>query len=117
MTQPAPRCTHDRQFDQGNPAAERGTLLVMLITLVAMVVEITAGLWFNSMALLADGWHMSSHALAIGASALAYVAARRYAKDPRFCFGTWKIEVLAGFANALLLLVVAVLITICPSAG
>jgi cation diffusion facilitator family transporter len=70
-------------------------------------VEIAAGWWFNSMALLADGWHMSSHAVAIGLSAFAYAAARRYARDPRFAFGTWKIEILAGFASAMFLLGVA----------
>jgi cation diffusion facilitator family transporter len=59
------------------------------------------------MALLADGWHMSSHALAIGLSAFAYAAARRYAHDSRFAFGTWKIEVLAGYTSALFLLGVA----------
>jgi cation diffusion facilitator family transporter len=72
-----------------------------------MVVEIWAGWTFNSMALLADGWHMSSHALAIGLSAFAYVAARRYAGDSTFAFGTWKIEVLGGFASALLLVGIA----------
>ena len=59
-------------FDEGNRAAEHGTRLVVVITLIMMVVEILAGWWFNSMALLADGWHMSSHAVAIGLSALAY---------------------------------------------
>jgi len=72
-----------------------------------MVIEIFTGWWYNSMALLADGWHMSSHTLAIGLSAFAYSQARRYAKDPRFAFGTWKIEVLAGFASALFLMGVA----------
>ncbi|MEO8158996.1 MAG: CDF family Co(II)/Ni(II) efflux transporter DmeF [Betaproteobacteria bacterium] len=99
--------THDHLFDEGNHAAERGTRAVMWITAAMMVVEITAGLWFNSMALLADGWHMSSHAVAIGLSAFAYAAARRYAVDPRFAFGTWKIEVLGGFASAVFLLGVA----------
>lgn len=61
------------------------------------------------MALLADGWHMSSHALAIGLSAFAYAAARRYASDPRFTFGTWKIEVLAGFTSAVFLMGIAAL--------
>ena len=59
------------------------------------------------MALLADGWHMSSHAVAIGLSAFAYAAARKYAEDKRFAFGTWKIEVLAGFTSAIFLLGVA----------
>ena len=103
---------HDHRFDTGNAAAERGTRVVMAITVVAMVVEITAGWWFNSMALLADGWHMSSHAFAIGLSALAYAAARRYAKDPRFAFGTWKIEILGGFASAIFLLGVALVMVI-----
>ncbi|WP_455279100.1 CDF family Co(II)/Ni(II) efflux transporter DmeF [Cupriavidus necator] len=101
--------THSHTFDTGNRAAERGTRLVMAITAVTMVVEIAAGLWFNSMALLADGWHMSSHALAIGLSAFAYAAARRYAGDSRYAFGTWKIEVLAGFASAVFLLGIAAL--------
>jgi cation diffusion facilitator family transporter len=99
--------THDHVFDEGSQAAERGTRLVMWITAAMMVVEITAGWWFNSMALLADGWHMSSHALAIGLSALAYAAARKYAKDPRFAFGTWKIEILAGYTSAVSLLGIA----------
>ncbi|HEX7954496.1 MAG TPA: cation diffusion facilitator family transporter, partial [Burkholderiales bacterium] len=101
--------THDHLFDGGNHAAERGTRAVMWITAAMMIVEIAAGLWFNSMALLADGWHMSSHAVAIGLSAFAYAAARRYARDPRFAFGTWKIEVLGGFASAIFLLGVAVM--------
>jgi len=100
---------HDHVFDEGSQAAERGTRLVMWITLAMMVVEIFAGWWFNSMALLADGWHMSSHALAIGLSATAYVTARKYARDPRFAFGSWKIEILAGFASAIVLLGVALM--------
>jgi cation diffusion facilitator family transporter len=103
---------HPHIFDNGNPAAERGTRAVMWITLVAMAVEILAGWWFNSMALLADGWHMSSHAVAIGLSAFAYAAARRYAGDSRFTFGTWKIEVLGGFASAIFLLGVAALMVV-----
>jgi len=99
--------THEHVFDEGSHAAERGTRAVMWITAVMMVIEIIAGWWFNSMALLADGWHMSSHAVAIGLSAFAYAAARRYARDPRFAFGTWKIEVLAGFSSAIFLLGVA----------
>jgi cation diffusion facilitator family transporter len=101
--------THEHVFDAGSAAAERGTRAVMWITAAMMVVEIWAGWWFNSMALLADGWHMSSHALAIGLSAFAYAAARRYARDPRFTFGTWKIEVLAGYTSAVFLLGVAAL--------
>jgi cation diffusion facilitator family transporter len=101
--------SHDHVFDIGNQAAERGTRLVMWITAAMMVIEILAGWWYNSMALLADGWHMSSHAVAIGLSTFAYAAARKYASDTRFAFGTWKIEVLGGFASAIFLLGVAAL--------
>lgn len=100
---------HSHVFDGGNLQAERNTRWVMIITLVMMVVEIAAGWIFNSMALLADGWHMSSHAFAIGLSSLAYWASRRYATDPRFAFGAWKIEVLAGYTSGLFLLGVAAL--------
>jgi cation diffusion facilitator family transporter len=103
---------HHHHFHQDNRAAERGTRAVLWITLTAMVLEITAGWWFGSMALLADGWHMSSHAVAIGLSAFAYAAARRLANDQRFAFGTWKIEVLGGFASALFLLGVAALMVV-----
>ena len=94
-------------FDQGNPAAERNTRWAVLLTVVVMVAEIIGGILFNSMALLADGWHMSSHALALGLSLLAYAAARRFARDGRFTFGTWKIEVLGGYTSALCLVAVA----------
>lgn len=101
------RWGHSHRYGSGNPAAERGTRAVLWITLATMVVEIAAGLAFNSMALLADGWHMSSHALAIGLAAFAYAASRKYADDPSFAFGTWKIEVLAGYTSALFLLGIA----------
>jgi cation diffusion facilitator family transporter len=104
--------SHEHIFDEANQAAERGTRLVMWITAVMMVIEITAGWVYNSMALLADGWHMSSHAVAIGLSAMAYATARRYSKDPRFAFGTWKIEVLGGFASAIFLLGVAAMMVV-----
>lgn len=98
---------HSHIFDEGNPLAERNTLWAVVLTALMMVVEIAGGWVYNSMALLADGWHMSSHALALGLSVLAYGAARRFAHDTRFAFGTWKIEVLAGFTSALLLMLVA----------
>lgn len=98
---------HTHVFDEGNPLAERNTRWVVIITAIMMVAEIAGGWVFNSMALLADGWHMSSHALALGLSVLAYGAARRFAADARFAFGTWKIEVLAGYTSALLLVMVA----------
>lgn len=99
--------THSHIFDEGNPLAERNTRYATLLTAVMMVVEILGGWYFNSMALLADGWHMSSHALALGLSVMAYAAARRLASDTRFAFGTWKIEILGGFTSAILLGIVA----------
>lgn len=102
-----PDWTHSHHFHQGNPLAERHTRWAMALTAVMMVVEIASGWIFNSMALLADGWHMSSHALALGLSAMAYAAARHYAHDRRFSFGTWRIEVLAGYTSALALVLVA----------
>ncbi|WP_347252806.1 CDF family Co(II)/Ni(II) efflux transporter DmeF [Dokdonella sp.] len=106
------RWSHGHHFHVSNATAERSTRAVMWITAVTMVIEIAAGWWFNSMALLADGWHMSSHALAIGLSAFAYATARRYATDARFAFGTWKIEILGGFASAIFLLSVAVMMVV-----
>lgn len=103
---------HDHVFHTSNEAAERSTRVVMWITAITMLVEISAGWWFNSMALLADGWHMSSHAVAIGLSAFAYATARRYSQDPRFTFGTWKIEILGGFASAIFLVGVAVMMLV-----
>lgn len=98
---------HSHVFDEGNPLAERNTRWAVVLTAIMMVVEIVGGWVFNSMALLADGWHMSSHALALGLSVLAYGAARRFAHDTRFAFGTWKIEVLSGYTSALFLVLVA----------
>ncbi len=103
---------HEHVFHEGNQAAERGTRLVVWITAVTMVIEIVAGWWFNSMALLADGWHMSSHTVALGLSVAAYSAARRYSCDARFAFGTWKIEILGGFGSAIFLLGVAALMAV-----
>ena len=100
---------HSHVFDEGNPLAERNTRWVVWLTASMMVAEITGGWLFNSMALLADGWHMSTHALALGLSVLAYAAARRFAHDPRFAFGTWKIEILGGYTSAIFLVAVAAL--------
>ena len=108
-TQPPSEWQHSHAFDEGNPLAERLTKWVVVLTAVMMVVEIAGGWTFNSMALLADGWHMSSHTLALGLSVVAYAAARRFSGDSRFAFGTWKIEVLGGFSSAILLTLVAAL--------
>jgi cation diffusion facilitator family transporter len=98
---------HSHRFDEGNPLAEKNTLRVAILTAVMMVVEIAGGWYYNSMALLADGWHMSSHTVALGLSVFAYACARRFAHDPRFSFGTWKIEVLGGYTSAIFLVMVA----------
>nr|MCU0687146.1 cation diffusion facilitator family transporter [Polyangiaceae bacterium] len=86
---------------------ERGVLLVTLLTAVTMVVEISAGYATNSMALLADGWHMATHVGALGLASAAYALTRRYAAHRAFVFGTGKIRALAGYTSAVLLGVVA----------
>jgi len=95
---------HEHVFGQDRPRpGERGTRIVIALTAVTMLVEIGAGLKFGSMALLADGLHMGSHAAALGISAFAYAWVRRHATDPRFSFGAGKMNALAGFAGAVLL--------------
>src|SRR3546814_4057095 len=74
---------HSHEFNEGNPLAERRTRWAVVLTAVMMVVEIAGGWTYNSMALLADGWHMSSHTLALGMAAFAYLMARRLANDRR----------------------------------
>ncbi len=100
---------HSHQFDEGNPLAQKKILIATILTAVMMVFEIVGGWVFNSMALLADGWHMSSHMVALGLAYVAYKMARRYAYDKRFSFGTWKIEILGGYSSAIILMVVALL--------
>ncbi|MEQ1805332.1 MAG: cation diffusion facilitator family transporter [Burkholderiaceae bacterium] len=101
---------HSHRFDAGNREGETRTHWVLALTLVTMFAEVAAGWWTGSMALLADGWHMGTHALALGIAALAYAVARRHGDDSRYAFGTWKIEVLGGFASALVLVLVALAI-------
>ena len=89
--------------------AERRTRIVIGITAAMMVVEIAVGLMSHSMALLADGWHMSTHVIAFLITAVAYYLARRHATNVRFSFGTGKIGVLGGFTSAVVLAIVAFL--------
>ena len=113
---PALGGTHDHCYVSGRPlVGERRTWAVMALTLATMVAEVIAGLVFGSMALLADGWHMASHASAMGITALAYAFARRHRDNPRFTFGTGKVGDLAGYSSALLLAVIAALMA-CASA-
>jgi cation diffusion facilitator family transporter len=102
------RHEHAHVFHFTGTQAQTRTMRVVLLTVVMMVVEIVAGWWFGSMALLADGWHMGTHAAALGISWLAFVLAGRHALDNRFVFGTWKIEILGGFVSAILLGMVGV---------
>ncbi len=90
----------------------RRTKLVFALTVVMMVAEIVAGSLFGSMALLADGWHMGSHAAALGIAAFAYAYAHRHAENSVYTFGTGKVGDLAGFSSALLLLVIAGLMAV-----
>jgi len=85
----------------------RRTKVVLLLTLVMMAGEIAAGTIFSSMALLADGWHMASHAVALGLATFAYDYARRHADNPAYTFGTGKVGDLAAFASALVLFLIA----------
>jgi cation diffusion facilitator family transporter len=94
---------HQHIFNVNKKAIEKRTLIVVIITLITMVAEILFGWISNSMALLADGWHMGTHAFALGISLISYIAARKYAKDETFTFGTWKIEILGAYTSAIVL--------------
>jgi len=101
---------HEHIFGQDKVRpGERRTLWVIFITATMMVVEITAGLAYGSMALLADGLHMGSHTAALGITTIAYVYTRRCAADSRFCFGTGKVNAFAGYTSAVLLALFALL--------
>ncbi|MBF0180436.1 MAG: CDF family Co(II)/Ni(II) efflux transporter DmeF [Magnetococcales bacterium] len=91
---------------------EQQTLLVVWLTCVTMVVELVAGYATGSMALTADGWHMGTHAAALGLAAFAYRFARRNVNNPRFTFGTGKVGALGGFASAVALAIVAILMAV-----
>ena len=103
---------HSHRFNIDDTHGERNTKRVILLTLLMMVIEISAGYLFGSMALLADGWHMGTHAVALGITAVAYYFARKHARDRRFTFGTGKIGVLGGFSSAVVLAVVALLMAV-----
>lgn len=99
--------TQRHDFRCSAATGERRTIIVFVLTLIVMVVEIVAGMTYGSMALLADGWHMSTHAAAFAITIFAYVYARRHTADPRFSFGPAKVGALGGFTSAILLIVVA----------
>lgn len=102
---------HDHVFLGANQERnERRVWWVIALTATMMIVEITAGHWFGSMALIADGWHMSTHAAAMLIAVAAYRYARRNANNRAFTFGTGKVGDLAGFASAVTLALIALLI-------
>jgi cation diffusion facilitator family transporter len=109
QSKPAGSCPQSWLGEHHDRHARR-TQWVVAITLVMMVAEIIGGTYYGSMALVADGWHMATHAAALGLAALAYRYARVHANDPRFAFGTGKVGDLMGFASAISLAIVAVLI-------
>lgn len=91
---------------------ERKTRIVVMLTFATMLLEITFGYITNSMALLADGWHMSSHVFAIGLTWLAYIIARKYSETAKYSFSKAKILALAGFTSAIVLQIMAVIMAI-----
>ena len=102
---------HNHVFlGEGHERNERRTWMVIALCSVMMVAEIVGGLLFGSIALVADGLHMSTHASALLLAALAYSYARRHANDARFTFGTGKLGDLAGFSSAIVLAMIALLI-------
>ncbi|MEM7676008.1 MAG: CDF family Co(II)/Ni(II) efflux transporter DmeF [Myxococcota bacterium] len=111
------RFTPDHRYGlDRRQAGERRTQQVVALTLVMMTIEIVAGLYSGSMALLADGWHMGTHAAALGITVFAYVYARRHCDNPHYSFGTGKVSALGGFASAVTLALVGVWV-IAESAG
>ena len=103
-------CKHEHDFYTPEGKAQRRVLIVLLITLITMLLEIVAGYIFNSVALLADGIHMATHALAFGIAYMAYYFAKRWSKERSFTFGTWKIEVLGAYTSGILLFFVSFLV-------
>ena len=97
---------------QNEHQSMRRSAIVLAITATVMVVEILGGYAFNSMALLADGWHMGTHTLAIGITVFAYYYAKKHATNQAFALGSWKVEILGGYTSAILLLVIAVAMAI-----
>lgn len=103
---------HQHNFSAQNERGERRTRYVLIITAITMVIEIAAGMLSGSMALLADGWHMATHVAAFMITLFAYSYSRKHANNPAFSFGTGKVNVLGGFASAVALAVVALLMLV-----
>ncbi len=103
---------HNHNFIFINKKGEIRTIQVLILTVVTMVVEIIAGSIFGSMALLADGWHMGTHAAAFAITIFAYRYTRKHAEDKQFTFGTGKVSILGGFSSAVALAIVAIAMTV-----
>ena len=103
---------HQHNFSSHNSQGEKRTFYVLLLTVVTMIVEIIAGTIYGSMALLADGWHMGTHAAAFGITLFAYRYAKKHAESERFSFGTGKVSVLGGYTSAIALGIVALLMLV-----
>ncbi|WP_404972493.1 CDF family Co(II)/Ni(II) efflux transporter DmeF [Vibrio campbellii] len=103
---------HSHDFVSHNQKGEKRTLYVLILTVTTMVVEIAAGTMFGSMALLADGWHMGTHAAAFCITLFAYRYAKQNAHNDRFSFGTGKVSVLGGFTSAIALGIVALMMMV-----
>ncbi len=100
---------HSHDFITHHTDGEKRTLQVLILTAITMVIEITAGSYYGSMALLADGWHMATHVAAFMITLFAYRYARLNADNPAYAFGTGKVSVLGGFASAVALAIVAIM--------
>lgn len=107
MTEPDTIHSHELHMDHAS--GESRTTKVVALTLVMMVVEIVVGWRTGSLALLADGWHMGTHAAALGITLFAYHYARKHQENPRFAYGTGKVSTLGGYTSAIILLIVALL--------
>jgi len=103
---------HRHDFSFIHEKGEKRTKQVLVLTAITMIVEIIAGIAFGSMALLADGWHMGTHSAAFLITIFAYRYSRKHAEDRRFTYGTGKVSVLGGFASAVALAVVALVVAV-----
>ncbi|MCX7989395.1 MAG: CDF family Co(II)/Ni(II) efflux transporter DmeF [Aquificaceae bacterium] len=96
-------CKHQQDFYAYDGRAHKKVLIILLITLATMFTEVVAGYLFNSVALMADGVHMSTHVLAFAITYTAYYLAKKWSKEGSFTFGTWKVEVLGAYTSGILL--------------
>ncbi len=101
---------HEHSFSMNKKHLEKVTLIVVIITFAMMIAEILFGWLANSIVLLADGWHMGTHAFALAISVIAYKLSRKNSNNNQFTFGTWKIEILGAYSSAIILGLIALII-------